>query len=815
MRACPQCQRTYPDDTDLCPRDGAPLTAQATETEAQLAAGLSRRFRIVRRLGAGAMGTVFLAEQIAVGNRPVALKVLNRKLLDDPDFLLRFQNEAASTGRIHHANVVTIYESGQADDGTPYIAMEFLEGESLRQALARRGALPVAEVAEILQQTARGLNAAHKLGIIHRDLKPDNIFLTRADDESVAPVSSPASRASPPADVLVKIVDFGIAKLRESASRTLTGTVLGTPAYMSFEQASGMRSDELDARSDIYSLGVVTYEMLTGRTPFHSDTPVGYLRMHMQEDPPPFRAVKPDLAALPQLESVVMKALTKDRNQRYGSVMEFARAFAEATEPATAEVGAVREPPLRDRDTMLQPPAPPTTRHPISGTTGTGATKSRLPLWVGLPAAASLMVLAGWYLSSAVHPRSGSPTQPATAKTPPAAVSTAVGTAEVNPKDGLKYVWIPPGTFMMGCSPGDNECSAEEKPAHQVKVTEGFWMGQTEVTVGAYKRFAAATARQMPPEPYSSWRPFNPGWGDVAMPIVDVTWDDAQAYCNWAGGRLPTEAEWEYAAHGGSTEARYGPIDQVAWYASNSGQKTHEVGQKRANRFGLYDMLGNVWEWVNDWYDENYYKNSPAQDPAGPAIGQLRVLRGGSWFNDSRGVRVSDRNRGLPDGWNNFVGFRCGGDVAGQKVAASQSPTAASRQPPKSALRPPDTKADLALRHYSNGYALFSKNDFDGAITEFREAIRLKSDFADYHGLLCFALEQKRDWDGAISECRMAIRLKGDYVMAHNALGVALEEKGELQPALEEYRKAYELDPRNPTMRADYEKLVKRLSPQP
>ena len=178
MKICHTCQQTYSDDLEFCPRDGARLTAQAMETEAQLAGQLSRRFRIVRRLGAGAMGTVFLAEQIAVGNRPVALKVLNRKLLDDPEFLLRFQNEAASTGCIRHSNVVTIYESGQADDGTPYIAMEFLEGESLRQALSRRGALPLPEVAEILQQAARGLNAAHKLGIIHRDLKPDNIFLS-------------------------------------------------------------------------------------------------------------------------------------------------------------------------------------------------------------------------------------------------------------------------------------------------------------------------------------------------------------------------------------------------------------------------------------------------------------------------------------------------------------------------------------------------------------------------------------------------------------------------------------------------------------
>jgi len=189
MKICPTCQQTYADDVEFCPRDGA-----------RLAAGLSRRFRLVRRLGAGGMGTVFLAEQIAVGNRPVALKVLNRKLLDDPEFLLRFQNEAGSTGRIHHANVVTIYESGQGDDGTPYIAMEYLEGESLRQTFQRRGALPVGEVAEILQQAARGLSGAHKLGIIHRDLKPDNIFLTRGDDVGegsalpppVAPVSAPA-----------------------------------------------------------------------------------------------------------------------------------------------------------------------------------------------------------------------------------------------------------------------------------------------------------------------------------------------------------------------------------------------------------------------------------------------------------------------------------------------------------------------------------------------------------------------------------------------------------------------------------------------
>jgi serine/threonine-protein kinase len=331
MKICHTCQQTYSDELEFCPRDGVHLVTQATETEVLLAAGLSRRFRLVRRLGQGGMGTVFLAEQIGVGNRRVALKVLNRQLLDEPDFLLRFQNEAGSTGLIRHENVVTVYDSGQADDGTPYIAMEFLEGESLREVLKRRGALPVSEVGEILEQAAQGLNAAHKLGIIHRDLKPDNIFLTYPDDVGATLVVAPGPRR-----IVVKIVDFGIAKLRESGMHTLTGMVLGTPAYMSYEQASGMTSDELDARSDIYSLGVVVYEMLTGQAPFHSVTPAGYLRKHLLEQPPPFRAVTPALGVPPAVEAAVMKALVKDRDQRYSSAMDFARAFQAATQPIPA-----------------------------------------------------------------------------------------------------------------------------------------------------------------------------------------------------------------------------------------------------------------------------------------------------------------------------------------------------------------------------------------------------------------------------------------------------------------------------------------------
>jgi formylglycine-generating enzyme required for sulfatase activity len=262
----------------------------------------------------------------------------------------------------------------------------------------------------------------------------------------------------------------------------------------------------------------------------------------------------------------------------------------------------------------------------------------------------------------------------------------AAGPVRENPKDGLKYVWIPPGTFMMGCSLGDNECVYNEKPSHQVTISKGFWIGQTEVTVGAYKRFAAATGRQMPKAPN-----VNRGWANDGMPIVNVTWNDAHDFCAWAGGRLPTEAEWEYAARAGSAEARYGSVDEIAWYADDSGRQrldsaavwprqpntpaqfaqfladngngTHEVAEKPANGFGLFDTLGNAAEWVNDWYDANYYSTAPSTDPPGPTRGQFRILRGGDWLSDSSLVRVSSRGMSYPGYGTTGVGVRCGGEA--------------------------------------------------------------------------------------------------------------------------------------------------------
>ncbi len=232
---------------------------------------------------------------------------------------------------------------------------------------------------------------------------------------------------------------------------------------------------------------------------------------------------------------------------------------------------------------------------------------------------------------------------------PPAPVvvepSLRAGATKVNAKDGLTYVWIPPGTFQMGCSPGDTECDSDEKPPHKVTITKGFWLGQTEVTQEAWQRVMRTD-------------PSN--FKGAKLPVENITWNDAKSYCQAAGMRLPTEAEWEYAARAGSTASRYGNLDGIAWYSANSGSKTHDVGGKQANAWGLQDMLGNVWEWVADWYAN--YPPGDATDPQGPASGTERALRGGSWVDGARVARVSFRLRVEPAYHAVNFGFRCGGN---------------------------------------------------------------------------------------------------------------------------------------------------------
>jgi len=248
----------------------------------------------------------------------------------------------------------------------------------------------------------------------------------------------------------------------------------------------------------------------------------------------------------------------------------------------------------------------------------------------------------------------------------------SAGAMKVNPKDGLTYVWILAGTFRMGCSPGDNECFDDEKPAREVTISQGFWIGQTLVTQAAYKRVVGVNPSRFKGE---------------QLPVETVSWDDARNYCRTVGMlRLPTEAESEYAARAGSTGARYGDLDAIAWYTGNSGpqavdgsalyrsdpknyednliakgNQTHPVGQKQANAWQLYDMLGNVWEWTADWFDKNYYAHSEARDSKGPSSATERAVRGGAWDDNARNNRVSNRYSLKPGTRNFYTGFRCVG----------------------------------------------------------------------------------------------------------------------------------------------------------
>jgi formylglycine-generating enzyme required for sulfatase activity len=230
---------------------------------------------------------------------------------------------------------------------------------------------------------------------------------------------------------------------------------------------------------------------------------------------------------------------------------------------------------------------------------------------------------------------------PAPVKVEPAAPTPPPKT-QVNPKDGLTYVLIPPGKFLMGCSPKDDDCFPDERTVHEVTMTAAFWLGQTDVTQDAYQRVIGR----------------NPShFKGASLPVETVTWADAQAYCQAVGGRLPTDAEWEYAARGGDPSGRYGALDEIAWYEADSRSKTHAVAQKKANAYGLFDMLGNVWQWTADWYAD--YNASPVTDPSGPAGGTGRTLRGGSWADSARFVRTSEREGALPAHRYNVIGFRC------------------------------------------------------------------------------------------------------------------------------------------------------------
>ena len=292
------------------------------DREAQVRPGdeLGGRYRIIERIGAGGMGTVYLAEHIAIGKR-VAIKILGSEFAHKARLVDRFLREARAASLIEHEHIVDITDFGHVTEGVPYFAMEFLEGKTLAEVIEQDGRLPWPRARRIFLQICTALDAAHHKGVIHRDMKPDNVFLVKRAGE----------------DQFVKVLDFGIAKLvTEDADQglTQTGAVIGTAAYMSPEQAQSL---EVDPRTDVYSAGIILYQMLTGRVPFTADGFMGVAAKHLTERPPSMRSIAPDAEISVGLDRVVLKALRKPRDERYGSVTEFAQALRSLGDEATGK----------------------------------------------------------------------------------------------------------------------------------------------------------------------------------------------------------------------------------------------------------------------------------------------------------------------------------------------------------------------------------------------------------------------------------------------------------------------------------------------
>ncbi|MRG92469.1 serine/threonine-protein kinase [Polyangium spumosum] len=377
MRMCPECRASYEDDVPVCPAHGAALVSlDVSPRDDALEPGVMvGEYRIDHKLGSGTFGDVYAGEHPLIGKK-VAVKVLNRRFASDPEAVSRFIAEARAVNKIRHRNIIDIFSFNTLPGGRHYFVMEYVEGQTLAALLEQKHRLPVATALQIAQGVASALDAAHEAGITHRDLKPENVFLAAERDGSHFP----------------KLLDFGIAKLRDDdvAHETGSGVLLGTPLYMSPEQARGKK---VDARSDIYSLGVMIHEMLTGAVPFRGDSAMDVALKHDTEPPPALSTVCPDLH--PALDAPVLGMLEKRPRNRPASAGE-----AVATLVAQAsELGLVARPPLPSTNAAaseLRPTAArsePSTERMSALDSSSVHQKSSSPRW--LVAALGIVILGG------------------------------------------------------------------------------------------------------------------------------------------------------------------------------------------------------------------------------------------------------------------------------------------------------------------------------------------------------------------------------------------------------------------------------------
>jgi formylglycine-generating enzyme required for sulfatase activity/serine/threonine protein kinase len=684
------------------------------------------RYRVEKVLGEGAMGMVYLARDSKL-DRPVALKV--PKFDDDPEMMERFWREARSAATLLHRNICPVHDIGDID-GVHYISMAYIAGRPLSALIDRSRPQSQRSVSLIVRKLALALETAHQAGVIHRDLKPANVML----DQQNEPV----------------IMDFGLARQlnkKEDSRLTQSGSLMGSPAYMSPEQVKG-DIEHIGPTSDIYSLGVFLYEFLTGEVPFDGPASAVFGQILTQEPQKPstFRA---DLD--PRLEAICLKMIAKQIEERYGSMREAAKALSdflkdkgqqpESASGASFQTVAIDSSPRNETvkgEAQHQTLAGERTVTPTSQTVPglRGAVQSasvkfsnqlaRLPGWAKGVIGTVLVLLLIYSISLPFRadekpvPDDPNPYPPVTAiyvPPPPAKapfnsieaqahqrgwakhLDTAVETTN---SIGMKMVLIPPGEFTMGSTQAEIEKLVKstnktiikhnhrsEGPQHQVTLTKPFYLGVHEVTQAEYQLVMGGN-----PSHHSATgkgKDKVAGLDTSRFPVDTVSWLDAVDFCNKLsereglrpfylrtddtvtildgnGYRLPSEAEWEFACRAG-TQTRWSfgkneqELPQYGWFDSNSGKRTHSVGKRRGNPFGLYDMYGNLREWCQDWHAV-YGREAATTDPTGPAQEDFRVLRGGAIGNSPSTVRSAYRTPFQPDYLSHLFGFRVARAIA-------------------------------------------------------------------------------------------------------------------------------------------------------
>jgi formylglycine-generating enzyme required for sulfatase activity len=590
----------------------------------------------------------------------VAIKVLAPALAVTSPARKRFLREARSSAKVRHENVVQVY--AVEEKPLPYLVMEFIPGETLQQRLDRIGPLEVPEVVQIGRQIAKGLAAAHEMGLIHRDIKPGNTLIERGPQERV------------------KITDFGLARTADDASLTTSGVMAGTPMFMSPEQARG---NSLDHRSDLFSLGSVLYVMCTGRPPFRASNTYAVIKRVAEDDPRPIREVILDVPDW--LCRIVARLHAKDPADRFQTAREVADLLADCE----AKLIAQQHVPAELVDRAVKPavrPAP-----------------TRRKKWVGAVVLGliPLVTLAVTELAGVSHvfprrpapaatkagPETLPPTPPTLAVAPfdaararehQEAWARYLGTpVEITNSISMKLRLIPPGAFLMGASPDDDQAEPDERPQHRVRLTRPYYLGVTEVTNAQFQKFVAATGylTAVEMDGQGAWltsdntRDPSRTWRKLAemganLPVTCVTWKDAEAFCRWLSDResriyrLPTDAEWEYACRAGTTTLYYfgNEPDFAQANVPPDGALT-SVGSHMPNPFGLHDMHGNAHERVLD--GRRTYTSEPITDPLGPMHPESpRVTRGGAATSQWPNVRASHRYLDPMPYANNALGFR-------------------------------------------------------------------------------------------------------------------------------------------------------------